>query len=61
MSKFKTNLTRPEEMFLCAIAIASVIACATSFYVGYQTHDVVASVQQEDAAPRTPLPAGPRR
>jgi hypothetical protein len=62
MAEFKTNLSRREGMFLLAIAVVSAVACATSFYVGYQFNAVVASTeQQEDDGPRAPLPSAPRK
>ncbi len=47
MADFKTNLSRREGILLLTIAVLSALACATSFYVGYQSNAVVLSAQQD--------------
>ena len=49
MAEFKTNLSRREGILLLTIAVLSALACATSFYVGYQSNAVVLSAQQGEA------------
>jgi hypothetical protein len=56
------NLSRREGILLLTVAVVSALACATSFYVGYQSKVVVVSTQREDDdGHRTPLPPGPRK
>ena len=56
----RKRLRRHDTAFLIAVAVLSILASMTSFYVGQRQNTAVMATT-EDGGPRVPLPAGPRK
>jgi hypothetical protein len=52
---------RSDTIFLVVVGILSLIASAVTFHIGRQQNAAIISAADDEDAPRTPLPAGPRK
>ena len=55
------QIRRSDTIFLVVVGILSLIASAVTFHIGRQQNAAIIAAGDDEDAPRTPLPAGPRK